>query len=105
MKAVVHTADTLSPMGMPHQAKAAADRLVVASGLPATVVRATQFHSLAALFARIGMVGRVPTPSSGARPSSSGWPASRSSCAVAEPLDSPERRSADSRHPGATMGG
>lgn len=42
-----------------YRAKAAADDLVLASGLPATVVRATQFHSLAAWFARLGRIGPV----------------------------------------------
>lgn len=40
-----------------YRAKRSADELVLSSGLPATVVRATQFHSLAAFFARVGRVG------------------------------------------------
>lgn len=40
-----------------YRAKRAADELVLSTDLPATVVRATQFHSLAAFFARVGRVG------------------------------------------------
>lgn len=42
-----------------YRAKRRADEATLGSGLPATVVRATQFHSLAAYFARVGRVGPV----------------------------------------------
>lgn len=42
-----------------YRAKAAADQWVLASRTPATVVSATQFHSLAAFFARTATVGPV----------------------------------------------
>ena len=40
-----------------YRAKRRADEIVLATRGPATVVRATQFHSLAALFARMGRLG------------------------------------------------
>lgn len=40
-----------------YRAKRTADELVLSSDLPATVIRATQFHSLAAFFARVARVG------------------------------------------------
>lgn len=64
---------TISICGVPHhpyvyyRAKDEADRLTLASDLPATVVRATQFHSLAAFFARVGTVGPVAFTLSGMR--------------------------------------
>ena len=42
-----------------YRAKAAADEAVLASEASATVVAATQFHSLAAYFARLGGIGPV----------------------------------------------
>lgn len=42
-----------------YRAKAAADEAVLASEASATVVAATQFHSLAAYFARLGRIGPV----------------------------------------------
>jgi uncharacterized protein YbjT (DUF2867 family) len=56
---------TISIVGVAHhpysyyRAKRAAEVLVEQSSQPATVVAATQFHSLAALFARLGRVGPV----------------------------------------------
>lgn len=50
-----------------YRAKAEADRLTLASRLPATVVRATQFHSLAAFFARVATMGPVAFTISGMR--------------------------------------
>lgn len=50
-----------------YRAKRSADELVLSSGLPATVVRATQFHSLAAFFARVGRVGPLALTVKGMR--------------------------------------
>lgn len=50
-----------------YRAKRRADEIVLASGVPATVVRATQFHSLAAFLARVGRIGPVVFTISGMR--------------------------------------
>ncbi len=56
---------TISIVGVDHhpysyyRAKRGAEELVERSDQPATLVRATQFHSLAALFARLGRIGPI----------------------------------------------
>lgn len=42
-----------------YRAKAEAERVIEGAGLPATVLRATQFHSLAAYVARLLSLGRI----------------------------------------------
>ena len=58
-----------------YRAKAEADQLALSSEVPATVVRATQFHSLAAFFARVSTVGPTAFTISGMRirPVDIGW--------------------------------
>ncbi len=72
---------TISIVGVDHhpysyyRAKRAAELLVEQSVQPATVVRATQFHSLAAFFARVGRIGPVALGLRGLRiqPVDIGW--------------------------------
>ncbi|WP_159619041.1 SDR family oxidoreductase [Ruania rhizosphaerae] len=57
-----------------YRAKAAAERLVMASGLPATIVRATQFHTLVAALARRAAIGRTDVGlDAAAQPVDAGW--------------------------------
>jgi uncharacterized protein YbjT (DUF2867 family) len=60
-------------------AEQALERSAGSGGAPATVLRATQFHSLAALFARIGRIGPVVLGLRGMRvqPVDVGWVAQR----------------------------
>ncbi|HEV7195152.1 MAG TPA: NAD(P)H-binding protein [Pedococcus sp.] len=68
----------LVPFGY-YRAKADAERLIETSAIPATVVRATQFHALAAFLARVTQVGRmgITLRDLTLRPVDIGWVASR----------------------------
>ncbi|MDT0213668.1 SDR family oxidoreductase [Rothia sp. ARF10] len=86
-----------------YRAKVDAERTLEAAGVPATVVRATQFHSLAAFLAAAGRVGRLSLAIGDMRvqPVDIDWVARRLADDATGPAPSGYRRATDLAGPTA----